>query len=236
MKFTRVALTAALTASCFSICMAQTPQMKTFEDSLSYVVGVDIAKNLSQASINLNPDLLAQGYIAQKNQQCGLSQEEISRVMQSFQAKMAARPGQGGAPQDGGAAAADALAKGRAWLAENKSKPGVITTPSGLQYKILKSGSGESPALTDQVTVHYEGHTIDGKEFDNSFRKGTPLTYNVNGFVKGWQEALVMMKPGDKFELYVPTELGYGVRGFPPLIGPNETLIFTMELISFTKR
>ena len=122
--------------------------------------------------------------------------------------------------------------EGENFLAENKNKPGVITTESGLQYKVLKKGSGAiSPTATQTVKVHYEGRLIDGTVFDSSVKKGTPIEYPVNGFVPGWIEALQLMKVGDKFELYVPYDLGYGTRGQGGDIKPYAMLIFEMELL-----
>ena len=123
--------------------------------------------------------------------------------------------------------------EGEKFLAENKTEPGVITLPSGLQYKVLVEGSGESPKSNDVVTANYRGTLIDGTEFDSSSKSGQPLVRPANMLIKGWTEALQLMKPGAKWELYVPSELAYGERGAGAQIGPNATLIFEMELVSF---
>ena len=115
-------------------------------------------------------------------------------------------------------------------LAQNAEKPGVIITPSGLQYEVLKSGKGRSPKRTDRVTVHYRGTLVDGREFDSSYKRGKPATFQLNRVIVGWTEALQLMQEGDKWRLYIPSKLGYGKRGASGLIGPNETLIFEVEL------
>jgi len=123
--------------------------------------------------------------------------------------------------------------EGEKFLAETKTKAGVVTLPSGLQYKVLVEGSGESPKSNDVVTANYRGTLIDGTEFDSSAKNGQPLVRPANLLIKGWTEALQLMKPGAKWELYVPSELAYGERGAGAQIGPNATLIFEMELVSF---
>ena len=124
------------------------------------------------------------------------------------------------------------LERGRAFLAENGKREGVTTTASGLQYEVITAGDGPSPGPTDMITAHYHGTLIDGTVFDSSVRRGRPLEMPVNGFIRGWQEALVLMSVGDKWKLFVPPELAYGDRGSGPSIGPNETLIFEMELLA----
>jgi FKBP-type peptidyl-prolyl cis-trans isomerase len=127
---------------------------------------------------------------------------------------------------------ADALTAGKAFLAANQHKPGVKTTASGLQYKILKEGSGTAPTLKDTVTVNYEGTFINGKVFDSSYKRDESVTFPVKGVIKGWQEALTMMKPGAIWMLYIPPDLAYGANNAPAAIGANQTLIFKVNLIS----
>jgi len=117
------------------------------------------------------------------------------------------------------------------FLMENKAKEGVQTLPSGLQYKVIKDGTGKTPKLSDTVSTHYRGTLLDGKEFDSSYKRNEPAEFPVSGVIKGWTEALQLMKEGAKWTLYVPPKLAYGERGFPPVIGPNETLIFEIELL-----
>ncbi len=124
-----------------------------------------------------------------------------------------------------------ALERGQAFLKENAKKEGVKTTPSGLQYKIVKEGTGRSPKATDTVVVHYRGTLIDGKEFDSSYKRNEPATFPLNGVIKGWTEGLLYLKEGGKAMLYIPSELAYGKRGAGADIGPDETLIFEVELV-----
>jgi|JFJP01.1.fsa_nt_gi FKBP-type peptidyl-prolyl cis-trans isomerase FklB len=126
------------------------------------------------------------------------------------------------------------MEKGLAFLEENKKQEGVVVLPSGLQYKVLVNGTGTgSPLATSTVTTHYRGTLIDGTEFDSSYKRGTPASFPVNGVIKGWTEALQLMKPGDKWQLFIPYQLAYGERGYPGAIPPKAVLIFEIELISF---
>lgn len=122
-------------------------------------------------------------------------------------------------------------AAGMAFLAKNAKKPTIVTTASGLQYEILKEGTGASPSATDSVTVHYKGTTIDGTEFDSSYSRGTPATFPLNRVIAGWTEGVQLMKEGAKYRFYIPSDLAYGARGAGQAIGPNSTLIFDIELI-----
>jgi FKBP-type peptidyl-prolyl cis-trans isomerase FklB len=129
----------------------------------------------------------------------------------------------------------DAKNTGQAFLAANKKKPGVITLADGLQYKVLTAGTGEKPTDTDLVTVDYAGTLVDGTEFDSSYKRGEPATFPVAGVIPGWTEALKLMKVGSTWELYIPSALAYGTDGAPPMIGPDQTLIFKVKLISINK-
>lgn len=124
---------------------------------------------------------------------------------------------------------------GEAFLEANKNKPGVVTLPDGLQYKVIKEGKGAKPTLNDVVTVHYAGTLVNGKEFDSSYKRGEAATFPVSGVIAGWTEALQLMPAGSTWELFIPASLAYGDQGAPPVIGPNETLIFKVELISVKK-
>jgi FKBP-type peptidyl-prolyl cis-trans isomerase FklB len=122
--------------------------------------------------------------------------------------------------------------EGEAFLARNRTREGVKTLPDGLQYSIMKAGAGRTPRPTDMVVVNYRGTFIDGTEFDSSYRRGQPLVFPVNRVIKGWTEALQLMRVGSKWQLFIPPQLAYGPQGAPPAIGPNETLIFELELLS----
>ena len=120
---------------------------------------------------------------------------------------------------------------GADFLAQNAKKAGITVTDSGLQYEVIQSGEGLSPSRTDRVTVHYRGTLVDGREFDSSYKRGKPATFPLNRVITGWTEGLQLMKEGDKWRLFIPSNLGYGSRGAGGLIGPNETLIFEVELL-----
>lgn len=132
------------------------------------------------------------------------------------------------APQD---VKEEKVPESKSFLEQNKDKPGVMVTDSGLQYKVLLEGTGKSPSATDTVTVHYEGTLTDGTKFDSSYDRGTPLSFSLNQVIKGWTEGLQLMKEGGKYKFFIPSELAYGPRGAGGVIGPNEDLIFTVELI-----
>lgn len=121
---------------------------------------------------------------------------------------------------------------GKAFLEQNKQKPGVVTLPDGLQYKVIEEGKGQKPTINDTVTVHYQGTLVDGTEFDSSYKRGQPISFPVSGVIPGWTEALQLMPAGSTWELYIPANLAYGTRGAPPVIGPDEALIFKVQLIS----
>ncbi len=125
--------------------------------------------------------------------------------------------------------------KQQAFLDANKKLPGVVTLPDGLQYKVIAEGKGQKPTASDVVTVHYAGKLIDGTEFDSSYKRGQPATFPVNGVIPGWVEALQLMHKGATWELFIPSNLAYGEQGAPPVIGPNQTLIFKVELLDVKK-
>ena len=202
-----------------------TPALKTTIEQASYAIGVDIGKNLKGAGVEVNANLVAKGIMdALAGGKLLLSDAEMRNAITALQreAKLAI-------------AAEKNATEGKAFLAANKKKAGVKTTASGLQYKVIKAGKGASPKATDQVKTHYEGRLINGKVFDSSYKRGEPATFPVNGVIKGWTEALQLMKVGSQWELYVPSELGYGPRGTGADIGPNSTLIFKVELLEVVK-
>lgn len=209
--------------------------LKTKMDTISYALGVDIGKNFnfenyqkdfSQWDMELNVELLKAGLISRLNEQAQLSdtvvQEVSARLNQEIMAQRQIK-------------AAEAKKKGDEYLAANKSKEGVQTTASGLQYKVLKEGTGTSPIATDKVKVHYTGRLVDGKVFDSSVERGTPAEFGVGAVIPGWTEGLQLMKEGAKYEFYIPSNLGYGERGSQGAIGPNEALVFEVELLEILK-
>jgi FKBP-type peptidyl-prolyl cis-trans isomerase FklB len=195
--------------------------LKNQKEKVSYSIGLNVGRNLGsdlkKQSIDIDPNMVAKGIQdALSGANPLLSNEEVQETMVAFQKEMSEKQKQ----------------RGEAFLAENKKKEGVNTLASGLQYKVVKAGSGKKPKLNDTVTVHYRGTLIDGTEFDSSFRRGKPATFPVSGVIPGWTEALPLMEEGAKWQLFIPPKLAYGEPGAGGLIGPNATLIFEVELIS----
>ncbi|HXY54264.1 MAG TPA: FKBP-type peptidyl-prolyl cis-trans isomerase [Nitrospirota bacterium] len=220
-----VALCAVLTTA--PVVAAENEELKTQKDKISYVVGLDMGTSLKKNMIDVDPDIVARGL---KDALAGnkplMTEQEMKETIAALQKEFQSKQ------QELSKALAEKNKKeGEAFLAENKKKQGVITMPSGLQYKILAGGKGKSPKATDIVTVNYKGTLIDGTEFDNSYKRGKPETLAVNGVIPGWTEALQLMKEGSKWQLFIPSNLAYGERGGGP-IGPNSVLIFEVELIS----
>jgi FKBP-type peptidyl-prolyl cis-trans isomerase FklB len=200
----------------------KSPQLKDQKDKVSYSIGMNIGANLSRQKVDINPDLLAAGIkdtIAGKPQ---LTQDQVKDVMQQFEKDM---------EQKQKAAGEKNKAEGAKFLEENKKKEGVKTTASGLEYKVIKEGTGPQPKATDMVTVNYRGTLIDGTEFDSSYKRGQPATFPLNGVIKGWTEGLQLMKAGSKYQFVVPSNLAYGERSVGPDIAANATLIFEVELL-----
>lgn len=212
-----------------SLALAQDkPQLKDEKDKASYSIGYDIGETFKKQKVELNPDALFAGFkegLAGK--EAAMTKEERDKTLQAFQKEMMEK--QIAASKE---AATKNQAEGEKFLAENKKKEGVKTTTSGLQYKVLKEGSGPSPRETDTVVTNYRGTLIDGTEFDSSYKRNEPATFQVNRVIKGWIEALQLMKPGAKYQLFIPASLAYGERGAGQTIGPNATLIFEVELVS----
>ncbi len=218
----------ALSFALVSLAPAADPQLKTQKDKVSYSIGLDIGSTLKRQLIDVNPELVHKGMQDGINGTKPLMTEEESKeTMATFQKEMTEK--QAAAKKASGEKNAT---EGKKFLEENKSKEGVKTTASGLQYKVLKEGNGPIPKETDTVKVNYRGTTIDGTEFDSSYKRGQPAEFPVNRVIKGWTEALLLMKVGSKYQLYVPAELAYGDRGAGSDIGPNAMLMFDVELIS----
>jgi FKBP-type peptidyl-prolyl cis-trans isomerase FklB len=193
------------------------PVLKNQKEKVSYIIGMDIGGNLKRQSIDVDPNILTKGVQdALSGAKPLLSNEEIQETMVAFQKEMMEKQKQ----------------RGEAFLSENKKKEGIKTLPSGLQYKVIKAGTGRKPKLNNTVTINYRGTLIDGTEFDSSYRHGQPATFPVSGVIPGWTEALQLMEEGAKWQFFIPPNLAYGDRGAGGLIGPNATLIFEVELIS----
>jgi len=198
----------------------------TEDEKISYSLGYNIGKNLTR-DFDVNMTSFVQGFKASQEQgKSILTQEEMKEAMTVFQNKM--REKQMAKMK---VAAQENKEKGEAFLAANKKKEGVVTLESGLQYRVLKSGDGPIPKASDTVECQYKGTTIDGKEFDSSYKRGKPASFQVNGVIKGWTEALQLMQVGSKWKLFIPPELAYGDRGAGRAIAPGTTLIFEVELL-----
>lgn len=206
---------------------ADTQKLESLQQKASYSYGVDVATRLKQQGIELDIKALNRGIAdAYNDSELALSEEDRLQAKTSFQEQLRDE-----LVKKQAEVAQTNLAAGKAFLAENAKKPGVITTESGLQYKILASGDGKQPKETDTVTTHYKGTLIDGREFDSSYKRDKPATFPVKGVIKGWTEALQLMHVGDKWQLFIPSELAYGASKRSELIEANSTLIFEIELL-----
>lgn len=201
--------------------------MNSTKEKVSYCIGLETGKSLKQQFTDMDLQLLMQGFkdaIEEKSPK--LPNEEVRTVMQALKQQIEMQQ------RHFIARLADENKKnGEAFLMENKSKEGIVTLPSGLQYKILHQGNGPTPSTLDLVQTHYRGYFIDGRVFDSTYERGKPQTFPLNRVIAGWSEALKMMKVGDKWQIFVPSYLAYGEMGFGNDIGPNMTLIFEMELL-----
>jgi FKBP-type peptidyl-prolyl cis-trans isomerase FklB len=205
------------------------PDLTNTKQKTSYAIGVDIATSLKRQGVDLDAKALNAGIADGLAGKPALTEEQQKAVLMDLQKSLQAK-----AEADQQAAAEKNLKAGEAFLAANARKDGVKTTASGLQYKVIKSGTGATPKLTDTVKVHYHGTLIDGTVFDSSVQRGEPITFSVQGVIPGWTEALQLMKVGDKWQLFIPAKLAYGERG-PGPIGPNSVLIFEVELLGIEK-
>lgn len=207
---------------------SQAQEFENEMDSISYMLGADMAKNLSNQGMELSPEFVYQGMKdIFDGKESSFDQATVQSLMVAFQTQM-----QNAQMAKVQAASAENEAKAAAFLAENGQKDGITTTASGLQYEVLTPGTGASPAATDVVEVHYEGKLLSGEIFDSSIQRGTPATFPLNQVIRGWTEGVQLMKEGAKYRFYIPGNLAYGPQGSPPKIGPGELLVFEVELIS----
>ena len=198
------------------------------QQQISYIIGRNVTEDLKGLGIDFDIDTLLSAIKEGLNgEDFKLSPDEINAIIPVIQKTIEENKA-----KSAGKSAEDAAVAGKVFLEENGKKEDVITTESGLQYKVINEGHGPIPSATDMVTTHYEGCLITGQVFDSSIKRGQPATFPVNGVIQGWQEALQLMKVGAKWELYIPSDLAYGTRGAGADIGPNETLIFEIELIN----
>lgn len=216
----RLAALACLVIAPPALSQESTP-LDTVEEKLSYSAGVRFGKFLEDGADLVDRDALIRGLSdAIAGGDLALSEEELDKHFNDLQQRMAKIREE------------RMSAEGNAFLEANATKEGVVRLPSGLQYKVLEKGAGPTPASTDTVTTHYSGTLLDGTVFDSSYERGEPTSFPVNRVIPGWTEALQLMQVGDKWELYIPTDLAYGSRGAPPVIPPFATLVFQIELIS----
>jgi FKBP-type peptidyl-prolyl cis-trans isomerase FklB len=198
--------------------------LKTQREKTSYALGVEVGSNLKRQGVDLDAALIAKGLQdALAGGTMLLTEAEVREVVQAFQRELMAKQ-----QEAQKSVSAKAKAEGEAFLAANATKEGVVTLPSGLQYKVITPGSGASPKASDTVTVHYRGRLIDGTEFDSSYKRNEPTSFPVGGVIPGWTEALQLMKVGAKWELYIPAKIAYGDRGAGGVIPPGATLVFVV--------
>lgn len=223
MKLLSLAVCAALAAA--PVFADDVP--KTDKDKVSYTIGHGLGVNLKGQGVDVNVDQLAKGVKdGLGNAKPVMTSAEMEKTMTELRTRIMAAQ-----QEKTKSVAAKNKTEGEAFLAKNKTAPGVKTLPSGLQYQVLKEGTGKLPKATDKVRVNYRGTLLDGTEFDSSYSRGTPAEFPVNGVIPGWTEALQLMKEGSKWKLFIPANLAYGEQGAGGVIGPNAVLVFEVELM-----
>lgn len=223
-RFTLLAAGALLAVVNAPLAHAQQPpqiSLDTAKQQYSYAIGLDIGENLQQIQPDMNA-LMAGIMDAVAEREPRLNAEQIQQAIAALQQELQQRQAQ---------EAAQMTAQASEFLAQNKQRPGVTETATGLQYEVLQQGTGPKPTKNDVVTVHYRGTLLDGTEFDSSYQRGEPTSFPVGAVIAGWTEALQLMPVGSKYKLFIPSDLAYGQRGAPPRIGPNSMLIFEVELL-----
>ena len=206
--------------------------LTTQKDKISYAIGMNIGQSMKKDSLDIDPNIVARGL---KDAMAGgkllMTDDEVKAVMTEFRTEMMKKK----EAEAQHMSEANKLA-GQQFLAANKTKEGVVTLPSGLQYKIIKQGDGPKPTAGDTVVTNYRGTLLDGTEFDSSYKSGQPATFPVGQVIKGWTEALQLMPVGSKWQLFIPSDLAYGERSPGAEIGPNSTLIFELDLLSIQEK
>jgi len=213
---------------------AEDAPLKTQKEKVSYGIGVMVANDFQQQDFDLDVECLIRGIRdSMTGKKLVLTDAEIKAALAAFETEMKQKmaKAQLEMAEKDKVLAEQNKKDGEAFLAENKKKPGVVALPSGLQYKILKAGTGKKPTAADTVECHYRGTLLDGTEFDSSYSRGKPATFPVRGVIAGWTEALQLMPVGSKWQLFVPANLAYGPERQGPQIGPNSTLVFEVELL-----
>jgi FKBP-type peptidyl-prolyl cis-trans isomerase FklB len=204
-----------------------TLELKTTRDQASYAIGQNIGQGIKNDGLDLNSAALVQGIVdALAGGPSKLTPQQAQAALDALRREVTLKM------QEKARVEGEKNKKeGQAFLAVNRTKPGVVELPSGVQYVVLKSGNGPSPKLTDTVKTHYHGTLLNGKVFDSSVERGQPITFAVNGVIRGWTESLQKMKVGDKWRLFIPSESAYGADGAGADIGPHAVLIFEVELL-----
>lgn len=203
------------------------PALKTQKDKVSYIIGLNMGRSMKADNIEIDTDLLARGIKDALAGKAAMTDAQIQETMMAFQNEMMER--HANLTKEAGA---KNLKEGEAFLAENAKKAGVKTTASGLQYIVVKEGTGPTPKADDVVKVNYRGTLIDGTEFDSSYARNQPVSFPVNRVIPGWSEGVQLMKVGGASKFFIPAKLGYGENGAGGQIGPNATLVFDVELLS----
>lgn len=209
--------------------LPEAPAAKAFstpKEKVSYAIGMNIGSGMRNQKVDIDPDVFARGVKDALAGKTLMTEEEMKATLTQFTTEMQAK-----AAEERKVALEKNKKDGEAFLAANKGKEGVVTTATGLQYKILSPGTGAKPTAGDTVVCNYRGAFIDGNEFDSSYKRGQPASFPVTGVIKGWTEALQMMPTGSKWQLFIPSDLAYGESGRGP-IPPNSTLVFEVELVS----
>lgn len=213
-----------------TVCAAQEPVFKTEKEKVSYLIGTSIGRDLKRQGVDVDNEILFRGLKdALAGVQSAISDQDAQETMKAFREEMNAKK-----QAEKKKAVEENKKQEEAFLAENGKKEGIKTSSSGLQYKVLKEGTGEQPAANDTVTVNYRGTLINGTEFDSSYKRNQPATFPVKGVIRGWTEALQLMKTGSKWQLFIPAKLAYGEAGAGDQIPPNAMLIFEVELLSIS--
>lgn len=220
-----IAIGLAFTPSAF----AANNGLSTSEQKASYTLGADLAKNFTERGLKIDIKAFTLGLEdAIKHRPLKLTEEEMMSAISDVKKEMLEKQ------QAERKAIGDAnIKEGQDFLASNAKKSGVISLPSGVQYKVITEGKGAYPTEDDTLIAHYSGTLIDGTEFDSSYKRGTPLKFQMGSVIKGWGEVMKLMAPGAKWEVYIPADMAYGAKGAGEVIGPHQTLIFTVELITF---
>jgi len=218
---------AAVLALIFVVPVLAQTDLESEKERVSYMIGMDVARSLTPYKDEIDPKIVAQALSdVLSGAELRLSDAEAEQIRQSFIQRLQAKQ-----QADAEAARSRNLAEGQKFLRENRTKPGVITTPTGLQYQVITEGSGARPTAASTVRVHYEGSLLDGSVFDSSIQRGEPAQFALNQVIPGWTEGVQLMNVGSKYRFWVPSNLGYGEQGTPGPIGPNQTLVFEVELL-----